>query len=172
MSWIVEKCFLWTDSRKGLLNVLSKDELLTNVTIYWVTNTITSSMRLYFESIPLGKRSPDVIPNVPDGYIHVPTAVAFYPKEAISFPIRWLQYGYNIVQVSQFAEGGHFAAWEQPQSFIKDIQKFAHETLPFDKAKELVPQRRKLLESGGAATRTFIPLVAAGALAGFILSRM
>ena len=105
LSWICEKVYLWSDIRDGLL---SNDEILTNVMIYWVTQSIGSSMRFYYETIPIGKSFADRVPFNEPGYIETPTGFALFAREALAYPIKWLKPHYNIVHCSDFPQGGHF----------------------------------------------------------------
>ena len=116
-AWIVEKFRTWCDCDGDPERGFSKDELLTNITLYWVTQSAASSARIYYES-----RHPTTAP-VP-GRIEVPTACADFPKEVIWSPRRWLEARYNIVRWTPMAKGGHFAAMEQPQAFVDDVRAF------------------------------------------------
>jgi len=121
LAWIVEKFNTWGDCNGNIESRFSKDELLTNVMIYWVTNTITSSTRFYYEFM----QSPnDLFTKVKQIYISVPTAWAVFPKELLSPPISWVPYYYNLTRVSYLPSGGHFAALEEPVLLSKDIQDF------------------------------------------------
>ncbi|MEN9314895.1 MAG: hypothetical protein RIS35_1288, partial [Pseudomonadota bacterium] len=115
-AWILEKFWAWTDCDGHPENVLTRDELLDNVMLYWVTASAASSARLYWESF--GKR-----PTHPP--IDVPTGVAAFPKEIVS-PVReWMTERYrNITHWSEMPRGGHFAAFEQPEAFVSDVRKF------------------------------------------------
>jgi pimeloyl-ACP methyl ester carboxylesterase len=98
--------------------VLTRDELLTNVMIYWVTQTVRSSMQLYFESRerPLRlSRGNRVTP---------PVAVALFPKEIPMPPRSLAERDYNIVRWTEMPKGGHFAAMEQPELLAADIREF------------------------------------------------
>jgi len=141
LAWISEKLQLWTDGRGNVLNALSKDEILTNIMIYWVTNCYTSSARLYYESNPSGKQRPDKVKLERSGYVEVPTGVAAFPKEIMRLPRRWISMHYNLVHYTEFSEGGHFAAWEQPELFVQDLRIFAFRSMPFEKACQLAEER-------------------------------
>ena len=78
-AWIVEKFHGWSDNDGDVESAFTKDEMLTNITLYWVTETITSSSRIYYES----GHAP---PTRPVGYIDVPTGVAIFPKEITFVP--------------------------------------------------------------------------------------
>lgn len=117
-AWIIEKFRDWSDCNGDVEKRFSKDELLTNVMIYWVTGTIHSSMRLYEEARhrPVHFRSGD--------RVAVPCAVARFEKEAPFPPREWIERGYNVMQWSEFPVGGHFAAMEEPELFADDIRTF------------------------------------------------
>jgi len=114
--WIIEKFRAWSDCHGDIESVFTKDELLTNVMIYWVTQTINSSTRLYYETF----RQRNIFPE----WVEVPTGIAVFPKE-IPFPPRSLaQHYYNIHRWTEMKAGGHFAALEQPQTLVEDIRAF------------------------------------------------
>ena len=113
--WITDKFYIWSDSRGDIENSFTKDQLLTNIMIYWTTGTINSSTRIYYES----RRD-----NWRRGRVEVPTAVAVFPKE-IRLPIRkWVETRYNIQQWTEMPQGGHFAALEEPELLVEDLRKF------------------------------------------------
>ena len=113
--WIVEKWRAWSDCGGDVERSYTKDELLTNVMIYWVTQTINSSVRLYRENRGEFGRT---------GRIETPTAVAMFPKE-ISHPPRGLvERGYNVQRWTEMPRGGHFAAMEEPGLLVEDVRAF------------------------------------------------
>ena len=117
-AWIVEKYRTWSDCGGDVESRFTKDELLTTITIYWVTQSINSSTRLYFESFfqawDLAK----------DEKIQVPVAIASFPREN-SVPLReWAERSFNIQQWTDMPSGGHFAALEEPDRLVEDIRKF------------------------------------------------
>ena len=117
-AWIVEKYRTWSDCGGDVESRFTKDELLTTITIYWVTQSINSSTRLYFESFfqawELGK----------DEKIQVPVAVASFPGEN-SVPLReWAERSYNVQHWTDMPSGGHFAALEEPANLVADIRDF------------------------------------------------
>lgn len=116
-AWIVEKFKSWCDCDGNPENIFTRDELLTNITLYWVTETAASSARIYYES-----RHPTTAP-VP-GKIAAPMACADFPKEIIWSPRRYLEARYNITRWTEMPKGGHFAAMEQPQLLVDDIRAF------------------------------------------------
>ena len=117
-AWIVEKMYSWSDCKGSIEAVFSKDEMLTNISIYWFTRTIGSSIRLYYEtqqnpwSLSLGKR------------IETPTGISVFPKELSVPPREWADRIYNVQQWTEMPHGGHFAAAEQPDLLVKDIRSF------------------------------------------------
>jgi len=117
-AWIVEKFRTWCDCDGNPDTIFTKDELLTNITLYWVTQTAASSARIYYES---RHATPD--PGGPRR-IEVPTACADFPKEIIWAPRRWLERRYNITRWTVMPRGGHFAAFEQPALLVDDVRAF------------------------------------------------
>ena len=120
-AWIVEKFHGWTDMPQGangnLDDYISKDDILTNISIYWFTQTITSSSRIYFENS-------QTRPLKPMGYIDVPTGAAVFPAEIYVTPRAWAEASYDIQHWSEMPAGGHFAALEQPQLYLDDVRAF------------------------------------------------
>jgi epoxide hydrolase len=119
--WIVEKFHAWTDMPQGatgdLDNYFTKDELLTNVSIYWFTQTITSSTRIYYEN---SKNRPEKAME----YIGVPTGASLFPAEIFITPRTWAEASYNIIHWTVMPQGGHFAALEQPALYLQDLREF------------------------------------------------
>ena len=115
LAWIVEKFWAWTDCDGHPENVLTRDEMLDNVMLYWATASATSSARLYWESFK----------NLIDGGpVPVPTGVAAFPKEIVPSPRNWCESRYNITHWTDMPRGGHFAAFEQPELFVADVREF------------------------------------------------
>lgn len=117
-AWIVEKFHGWSDLPSGNPEEkFSKDELLTNISVYWFTRSITSSARIYYENraVPLSE---------PLGFVSVPTAGAIFPKEIYLTPRLWAEQAYNIVRWTEMPRGGHFAALEETQLLLADIRAF------------------------------------------------
>ena len=117
-AWIIEKFRTWSDCDGEVERVFTRDELLTNISIYWFTQTIGSSMRLYWEN----RRRP--LRFAPGERIQVPCAVALFPKEIVMPPRSWVQRVYNVHRWSPMPKGGHFAAFEQPALLAQDIRAF------------------------------------------------
>ncbi|MFY2858506.1 epoxide hydrolase family protein [Mycobacterium sp. THU-M104] len=115
LAWIVEKFWAWMDCDGNPENVLTRDELLDNVMVYWVTGTAASSARLYWESF----RSWGNLDRV-----ELPTGVAAFPGELLKPPRSWCEPVYNITHWTAMPRGGHFAAFEQPELFVDDVRAF------------------------------------------------
>ncbi len=93
---------------------LTRDDILDNVTLYWLTNTTVSSARLYWES-KLAFFAPKNVP--------VPTAVTAFPDELYQAPKSWTEKAYpKLIHYNRVAKGGHFAAWEQPDTFVTELR--------------------------------------------------
>jgi pimeloyl-ACP methyl ester carboxylesterase len=117
-AWIIEKFRTWSDCAGDVESVFTRDQLLTNIMLYWVTQTAPSSARLYYESRqrPLSlSRSNRVEP---------PVAVAVFPKEIAMPPRALAERGLNIARWTEMPKGGHFAAMEQPELLAKDLREF------------------------------------------------
>ena len=117
-AWIVEKFQSWADCDGNVESRFTKDELLTNVSIYWMTQTISSSVRLYYE----GRKAPMHFSR--GQFVHTPCAIAFFPKESPFPPRKWIERGYNVQHWTDMPSGGHFAAMEEPALLAKDIRDF------------------------------------------------
>jgi pimeloyl-ACP methyl ester carboxylesterase len=115
-SWIIEKFRTWADTEGNLEGRFSKDELLTNLTIYWATGTINSSMRLYYET------ARDQTAKY--GRVEVPTALLMSPKDLFPTPREWAERSYNVVRWTEIDRGGHFLEWEEPELVATDIKAF------------------------------------------------
>jgi microsomal epoxide hydrolase len=120
-AWLVEKFRAWTDCDGEVERRLSKDRMLTLITIYWATQTIDSSMRLYYEErhhpwrLRKGER------------IRVPTGIAAFPREIFRPPREWAERVYNVVRWTALPSGGHFAAMEEPEALVAEIRTFARQ---------------------------------------------
>ena len=117
-AWIIEKFNAWSDNDGNIYNVFSKDELLANVTLYWITQSIHSSIRMYSENskLPLEFGEND--------FIKVPVGFAKFPKELPTPPRSYIEKSFNITHWAEMPFGGHFAAMEQPKLLADDIKKF------------------------------------------------
>jgi epoxide hydrolase len=124
-AWIVEKFRTWCDCDGNPEKVFTKDELLTNITIYWVTQTPTSAARYYYENGPRPGLGPGRHPAASSKQrVEVPTACAAFPKEIRFTPRRWLETRYNLTRLTIMPRGGHFAALEQPELLVDDVRAF------------------------------------------------
>jgi epoxide hydrolase len=115
LAWIVEKFWSWMDCDGHPENVVSRDEILDNVMLYWLTASGASSARLYWESFGAFRGGDPV---------RLPTGVAAFPKEILRSPRGWCEDGYNITHWTTMPRGGHFAAFEQPELFVEDVRTF------------------------------------------------
>ncbi len=115
LAWIAEKFNEWTDG--GLPEAVDRDQMLTNISVYWLTGTAGSSARLYFEAAHSGSWGPPATSAVPTG-------IAVFPRE-IAPPIRrFAEQSNTIVHWSEFDRGGHFAAMEEPDLLVGDVREF------------------------------------------------
>ena len=117
--WIVEKFRTWSDCDGDVERRFTKDELLTNIMIYWITETINSSVRLYCESMRSGRFG------AAGSRVEVPTGCAIFPKEIIRPPRKWAEAVFDVRQWTRMPSGGHFAALEEPGLLTEDLRKFA-----------------------------------------------
>jgi pimeloyl-ACP methyl ester carboxylesterase len=118
-AWIVEKFRTWSDCGGDLDSVYDRDDLLTNLTVYWATRTIGSSMRLYYETA----RSTTAA----WGRVEVPTGMAMSGADMFPTPREWVQRSYNVVHWTDLPRGGHSLEWEQPQLIADDLRAFLHD---------------------------------------------
>jgi len=117
-AWILEKFRDWSDCDLALETRFTRDELLANVTLYWMTETIHSSCRLYFEQ----RASP--LHLAPGERIEVACGIAHFPKDTPFPPRTWIERGYNVQHWTDMASGGHFPALEEPEALAADIRAF------------------------------------------------
>jgi pimeloyl-ACP methyl ester carboxylesterase len=114
-AWIVEKFWAWTDCDGDPQNVLTRDELLDNVMLYWLPGTGASSARLYWESF-------DEVDFTP---IDVPVGCSIFPKELFRMSRRWAEGRFSDLRYwNELDRGGHFAAFEQPATFVDELRSF------------------------------------------------
>jgi microsomal epoxide hydrolase len=118
LAWMVDKFQFLTDNDGDFLTAVDRDTFLTDVTLYWVTDTVGSAMRIYRENRLAGGENAS-LPR-----LETPIAYADFPKEVFASPFSWINQTYNIAQRSEMPRGGHFAALEQPGLLIDDIRKF------------------------------------------------
>jgi len=118
-SWIVEKFYFWSDHGDDLLSTFPFDMLIDNLMIYWATETIGSSMRMYYDHRHF--RAPFKATD----QVTVPTAITIWPKDLVLAPREWAERFYNVQQFSTQMRGGHFPAWEAPDAYAHDLCVFA-----------------------------------------------
>jgi pimeloyl-ACP methyl ester carboxylesterase len=114
-AWIVEKFWRWSDNGGDVETAFTKDELLTNLTIYWATGTINSSIRLYYETA----RNPGNW-----GRVELPTAMLMPSKDMFPTPREWAERSYRVDRWTEVQRGGHFLEWEDPHTLAEDLRAF------------------------------------------------
>jgi pimeloyl-ACP methyl ester carboxylesterase len=113
-AWIYDKFAAWTYTGGDPERELSKDDMLDDITLYWVTNTAVSSARLYWENNANNFNAVDV---------SIPAAVTVFPGEIYRAPRSWCEQSYhNLIYWNEVDKGGHFAAWEQPELFSAELR--------------------------------------------------
>jgi pimeloyl-ACP methyl ester carboxylesterase len=113
-AWILEKFWSWMDCDGHPENVLTRDELLDNIMLYWLPATGASSARLYWESF----RN---IPSMEE--VRIATGCSIFPKEIMRSSRRWAEKRFtNLVHWNELERGGHFAAFEQPETFVNELR--------------------------------------------------
>jgi pimeloyl-ACP methyl ester carboxylesterase len=117
-AWIVEKFRTWSDCDGDVERRFTKDQLLTNIMLYWLPETANSSCRLYYEAMHTGTWAPRGV------RVDVPTGCAIFPKEMVRPPRRWAEQAYDVRRFTRFESGGHFAAMEEPKALVEDIRAF------------------------------------------------
>lgn len=125
-SWIIEKYHGWADCNENIESIFKKDELLANITLYWVTETIHSSIRLYSENAKIPMHF------TKDEYVKIPVGISRFPKEEPFPPRRYIKRGFNIQHWTEMPAGGHFASMEQPELLANDIVTFFRKIIPKD----------------------------------------
>ncbi|WP_100449023.1 epoxide hydrolase family protein [Glycomyces xiaoerkulensis] len=114
LAWILDKFAEWTDNEDGPFETISRDDVLDDVTLYWLTRTGASSARIYYES----HNSVD-----PELRVDVPSAITVYPRDIAKCPRPWARERYRrIVRWSSPEAGGHFPSLEVPEHFVKDLR--------------------------------------------------
>lgn len=116
-AWIVEKLRAWSDCGGDLERSFTRDEILTNITIYWLTGTIGSSMRMYHANaaIPPAQHARRV---------EVPSGFSLFRGDVMRPPRAWLERTANVVRITEPAQGGHFAPFEQPELYAEELRAF------------------------------------------------
>lgn len=112
-AWILEKFYQWMDCDGHPENIVSRDELLDNVMMYWLTDAGASSARIYWESFGGGNRQP----------VEIPSGCSIFPKEIFKASERWASKRFTDLRYFNVLDrGGHFAAFEQPESFVNEVR--------------------------------------------------
>lgn len=115
-SWVLEKFRTWSDCGGDLDTVFSRDDLLTNLTVYWATQTIGSSMRLYHETAHSSAAA--------WGRVEVPTGMAMSGADMFPTPREWVERSYAVTRWTDLPRGGHFLEWEVPDLVADDMRAF------------------------------------------------
>lgn len=116
LAWLVEKYRSWSDCDGDISKRFTDDDILTQASLYWHTNTIATSFRPYFE---YGSCS-----RAPIGRVETPTAVAVFPADLSQPPRSWCERVYDVRRYTVMPRGGHFAAHEEPRLLADDIAAF------------------------------------------------
>jgi pimeloyl-ACP methyl ester carboxylesterase len=119
-AWLVEKRRTWSDCAGEIERCFSKDELLTGVMLYWLTQSYGSSARFYYESArdfwkPSHARTP---------IVEAPTGIVVFDNDIIGMPRRWAERYCNLKRWRQVGHGGHFGAMEKPDIMIEELREF------------------------------------------------
>jgi pimeloyl-ACP methyl ester carboxylesterase len=114
-AWIVEKFRAWSDNGGDVEESFTRDELLTHLTIYWATETIGSSMRMYYENLHSAASW---------GQVSAPTAMAMLPADMFRTPREWVERYGKVDRWTELPRGGHFGEQEAPELLAEDIRAF------------------------------------------------
>ena len=122
-SWIIEKYYAWSDCDGDIESSFTKDELLVTLTIYWVTETINSSIRMYLEYQKLNDQH--IYNHLKKSEkITTPARIVVFPGDISDPPKEWGERVYNSLSWQKMPKGGHFAALEEPELLVNDIREF------------------------------------------------
>lgn len=124
LAWLVDMCRSFTVYEGDVEQALSREQLLANATIYWVTETIPSAMRLYWEHA----RQKEADPNPP--FVTVPVSVSIFPNDIRRWPRAWAERALTITDWEVLQAGGHFGSWEQPELFVDAVRRAMGEAFP------------------------------------------
>ncbi|MFD9960140.1 epoxide hydrolase family protein [Amycolatopsis sp. NPDC058986] len=116
-AWIVEKLRSWSDCDGDVERRFTKDEILTNVTLYWLTETIGSSMRMY-------RANAAIPPAQLTRRVEVPSGFSIFRGDLVRPPRAWLERTANVVRATEPTRGGHFAAFEEPELYAEELREF------------------------------------------------
>lgn len=117
LSWLVDMCRSFTVVDGDVETALTREQLVANATIYWVTGTIGSACRLYWEHAEQKRRDPS------PPWVSVPTSVSIFPTDVRRWPRAWAERCLNIVDWEVMPVGGHFGSWEQPDLFVDAVRR-------------------------------------------------
>ncbi len=118
LAWMLEKYWAWSDHGQDLWNTFDREWVLTNATLYWLTNSVLSASRIYYEHYNTYAKER------PTGRVEVPVGYAHFPAEPWAAPRDVAERTNNIVHYTKMPRGGHFAATEQPELWAKDVSVF------------------------------------------------
>jgi hypothetical protein len=119
-AWIVEKRRTWSDCGGAVEKRFNKDDLLTTMTLYWVTGSFVTSARYYYEAT----HNPWKASHQRQPMVEAPTAVGVFPADIMRFPRQWMERHFNLLHWKEFPAGGHFAPAEEPQLLVEDLREF------------------------------------------------
>lgn len=117
LSWLVDMCRSFTVYEGDVEEALTRDQLLANATIYWVTGTIASAMRLYVEHARHKAENPE------PPFVTVPVSVSIFPNDIRRWPRAWAERALTITDWEVLPAGGHFGSWEQPGLFVDAVRR-------------------------------------------------
>ncbi|MFA7248564.1 MAG: epoxide hydrolase family protein [Dehalococcoidia bacterium] len=117
LAWMLEKYWAWSDHGDDLWTAVDRDRVLTNATLYWLTGTALSAMRIYYERAHAREA-------FLDGFVQVPTGFIRFPRDPWGAPRELVARSYHLVRYVEAERGGHFAAIEQPAALAGDVRAF------------------------------------------------
>jgi pimeloyl-ACP methyl ester carboxylesterase len=121
LAWLLDRRRFWSDSNGDVESRFSKDSLITTAMLYWVNESLVSSLRFYYEA------AHEPWEPVDDGsrpVVKAPTAMAVFPQELIIMPRAWMEDYYDLQQLTYMDAGGHFAPAEEPEALTEDVRRF------------------------------------------------
>ncbi len=119
-AWLIDKRHAWADVRQGLESVFSKDDLITTVMLYWLTETYVSSAHHYYS----GRPAADAFVHDRQPVVEAPTAILQFEQDVWQLPRKWAERYYNVKRWNISDKGGHFAPAEVPDIMVDDIRAF------------------------------------------------
>jgi len=117
LAWMLEKYWAWSDHGDNLWDAVERDRVLTNATLYWLTGTALSAMRIYYER---GHAAEPLL----QGFVTAPTGFLRFPRDPWGAPRELVARSYHLVHYAQASVGGHFPAVEQPELLTADLRGF------------------------------------------------